>query len=259
MIDCHCHLNSLELIDNVETLIDKAQKIGVKAFLVSGWDLASSILAVKLSNKYPQVYAAIGIHPCDSLKMGDNDINEIEKLLDNSKVIAIGEIGLDYHWNKDPSDRNLQKKFFIEQINLANKHHLPIVVHSRDANNETLTILKEHHPLQGGIMHCYSGGKGLVLEYIKIGMYISLGGPLTFKNSISPAESLSLIPNNRLLIETDSPYLAPQNVRGTINEPSNICYVCKKIADIKGVSQEKISEITDDNFNRLFHVETKAK
>lgn len=256
MIDAHCHLNSLELINNIDSTIKEANKNGVNAFIVSGWDLESSKIAVKLAETYPNIYAAIGIHPCDSLKMGTNDLLKISELLKSKKVIAFGEIGLDFYWNKEDKEKELQKKNFILQIKLANDAKLPIIVHSRDANSETLNILKEYVPLYGGVMHCYSAGPGLLNEYLKLGMYISLGGPITFKNAKTPKEVAKIVPLERLLLETDSPYLSPEPFRGTTNTPKNVMYIYQEVALIKDVSKETIIQKINENFERLFHVKT---
>lgn len=256
MIDVHCHINHKDFVNRVDEYINNAKKVGVTTFLVSGWDVDSSISAAELSERYACVYASVGIHPSDALNANENDLDKIESLIIRKHVIAIGEIGLDYHWNKDAKEQEIQKEFFIKQIKLANKHHLPIVVHSRDANEETLKILEKYSPICGGIMHCYSGGPGLLKNYLKLGFYISLGGPVTYKNSISPKEVAKIVPLDKILSETDSPYLSPQSVRGTQNESKNIPLILSEISLIKGISVQELEKNINNNFEQLFHVKT---
>lgn len=258
MIDSHCHLNDETLLNNIDEILKSAKEEGVKYFLVVGYDTKSSQIAVDLANKYKEIYAAVGIHPTDSLKMKENDLEIIKELaINNKKVVAIGEIGLDYYWTKEEIDRNKQKQYFIEQIDLANALNLPIVVHSRDAKEDTLKVLKEHKVNNLGVMHCYSNGPGMIDEYLKIGFYISFGGPITFKNAIEPKESVIKCPLDRLLVETDSPYLTPHPYRGKTNEPKYVHLVLSKVAELKNISEEEVNKISDENFAKLFHVETK--
>ena len=258
MIDSHCHLNDDTLYQDIDNVINRAKNEGVELFFVIGWDLESSIKAIEIANKYECVYAAIGIHPTDVLKMKDGDIEKIKELaINNKKVKAIGEIGLDFYWTKEEKDRETQRKYFIEQLKLADSLSLPVVIHSRDANQETLDILKKYTPIKKGVMHCYSGGPGLVDEYLKIGFYLSFGGPVTFKNAESPKQAAAKVPLNRILIETDSPYLTPHPYRGKTNEPMYVKLVRNEIASLKGISEQDLDTITTENFKELFHVETK--
>lgn len=253
MIDSHCHLNDKRFSQNVEQVIKKAKENGVKQFLVVGYDLFSSLKAVKLSEKYVEIYAAVGIHPSDIKKMKNHDLEEIEKLLKHKKVIALGEIGLDYYWDKDVNLQNQQKEFFVKQIQLANKYKKPILVHMRDASFDTLEVLKSESPTFGGIMHCYSGSAELVKEFIILGMYISLAGPVTFLNAKTPKEVAKIVPLDRLLIETDSPYLAPHPYRGQSNEPGYLYLIAEEIAKIKNIPLEDLKNKTTQNFKRLFN------
>lgn len=257
MIDTHCHLNHDDLYSRAGFYIEEAKKAGVDTFLVVGWDVKSSEKAVDLANKFDCVYAAVGIHPTDSLKATDRDYDRIESLLQNSKVIAIGEIGLDFYWNKTVEDQKKQIENFLRQIIIANKHKMPILVHSRNADQNMLELLKENKPLYGGIMHCYSSSAESASEYIELGMYISLGGPVTFNNAKKPKNVASSIPLSKLFIETDSPYLSPEPYRGNINVPANAMLVAKEIANLRNVSIETIEESTTKNFEQLFHVKTK--
>ena len=176
------------------------------------------------------------------------------KNIDNPKVVAVGEIGLDYHWVKDPEAREKQKKWFIKQINFANLHQKPISIHNRDTFEDCLNILREHKPLYSGVMHCYSGSVELLKEVLKLNLYIGLDGPLTFTNAKTPKEVCEEVPLEKLLLETDSPYLAPHPLRGTINEPKNIALVLDEVTRIKGLSKKHISDVIYHNSCELFKV-----
>ena len=182
----------------------------------------------------------------------DNELKEIEKIAQNKKIIAIGEIGLDYYWNTD--NKELQKYSFIKQINLANKLNLPIVIHTREAIQDTLEILKKNNVNRCGVFHCCPLNRELVKEALKLGFYISFAGPVTFKNSKNADEIISMVPLNRMLIETDSPYLAPEPKRGTRNDPRNVKYMVQKIALVKEIDVEEIAEITYKNACKLFEI-----
>ena len=189
----------------------------------------------------------------NSLKIVDNQLLEIEKLAQNDKVVAIGEIGLDYHWNK--FNKDLQKQVFIKQIELANKLNMPIVIHTREAVMDTLDILKNVCPtIKPGVFHCCPLNVELVKEALKLGFYISFAGPVTFKNSKNAEEIVKMVPLNQMLIETDSPYLDPEHVRGTRNESRNVSYIAEKIAEYKGVNVEVIAEATYWNAIEVFGI-----
>lgn len=252
IFDTHCHLNSKELYKNHENYINSAKKAGVASFLVVGYDFESSKVAVELANKYDCVWAAVGYHPTDVIRAKKTDLDETFKLLKNPKVVALGEIGLDYHWVEDEKGQLEQRKWFKKQIEIANENKLPIIVHNRDASNDCLTVLKETKPLYGGVMHCYSGSVELMKEFIKLGLYISLGGPVTFKNAKTPKEVAKEVPLDRLLVETDCPYLSPHPLRGTLNEPKNIIYVIKEIATLRNLSEEELMEATYKNALECF-------
>jgi TatD DNase family protein len=254
-IDTHCHLNDEAFINKEEEYLNKAHQAGVDIVFVVGWDLKSSIRAVELANRFNGVYAIIGLHP-ENIDSYSNDLwDQIRKLQkENRKVIAIGEIGLDFHWTKDLDIHRRQEEIFIQQIELANELKLPISVHSRDASARTLAILKEHPPVFKGVMHCYSGSLEMAKEFIKLGMDISFAGPVTFKNAHEPKEVAANIPSETLLVETDAPYLAPQPFRGTTNESKNIPFIVREIAQLRNLSNKEIEQIVMDNATRLFHV-----
>ena len=255
IFDTHCHLNSEELYNNIDEVIASAKVVGVDKFLVVGWDIKSSYLAIELANKYLEIYAAIGVHPTDIDGVSDEDFDKLMTHVNDPKVVAIGEIGLDYHWVKDPEQREKQKQWFIRQINAANLYKKPISIHNREAFGDCLAILKEHRPLYGGVMHCYSGSVELLKDVLDLGLYIGLDGPLTFTNSKTPKEVCEVVPLDRLVVETDSPYLAPHPLRGTINEPKNIALVIDEIARLKEESKKHIIDVLYKNSCRLFGIE----
>ena len=254
IFDTHCHLNSPELYERIDEVIENAKKVGVDKFLVVGWNKESSLLAVKIAHQYDGIYAAIGFHPTDINDVSDKDYLDVMNLVDNPKVVAIGEIGLDYHWVKDPVQREKQKEWFIKQIAFANEHKKPISIHNRDAFEDCLKILKEHKPLYGGVMHCYSGSVELLKDVLDLGLYIGLDGPLTFTNAKTPKEVCEEVPLDRLVVETDSPYLSPHPLRGTVNEPKNIALIIDEVTRLKGLSKKHILDVVYQNSCKLFHV-----
>lgn len=256
--DTHCHLNSEEFLSNIDEYMDRAKKADVQSMIVVGWDYSSSLTAIQIAEKYPNIYAAIGFHPSNVQQVPEDEYARNRALMSHEKVVAIGEIGLDYYWEKDLEAREKQKRYFIRQINEANKLKKPVVIHSRDAMKETYDILKEHRPLYGGVMHCYSGPAEMVQSFIDLGLFISLGGPVTFKNGRVPKEVAQVVPLKWLLIETDSPYLAPHPYRGKQNEVSFLPLIAEEIARIKGLDKDDIGEWTTRNAERLFHVKHNA-
>ncbi|MBO5578012.1 MAG: TatD family hydrolase [Bacilli bacterium] len=255
MFDSHCHLNDENLYPRIDEVIEAAKKTGVKKFLVVGYDKASSLLAVKIAEKYEECYAAIGFHPTEIDGVSEEDYNEVMSLSSHKKVVAIGEIGLDYHWVKDEEKRENQKKWFIKQIEYANDHHLPISIHNRESTEDCVEILKEHTPKYSGVMHCYSGSVETMNIVLNLGMYIALGGTVTFTNAKTPKEVAEAVPLDRLLIETDSPYLTPHPHRGEKNEPKYICLVLEEIARLKDMSKKHLEDVIYKNTCRLFNVD----
>jgi len=255
MLDSHCHLNDELLFKDYPDYIALAQSQGVNKILVVGWNVDSSKKAVQIANEYENIYAAVGIHPENVEESCVADLDEICKLAKNKKVIAIGEIGLDYHWNNDESNHEKQKEYFIKQISLANSLNLPISVHSRDAVEDTYVILKDNPIIKHGVLHCYSGSVEMLLKFKELGMYFGFDGPITYKNSVVPKECVKECPLDRILTETDSPYLTPVPYRGQINNPSNIKFIIEEMARLKGISVDDLIRIIDTNFNKLFHGE----
>lgn len=252
LFDTHVHLNDSSY-ENYNKIIDDALKENVKKMVVIGFDLESSKKAVEIANKYPFIYASIGIHPSESLQDYDKDLIELEKLISN-KVVSIGEIGLDYHY--DNIDKFRQKDLFTKQLKLASKYKLPIVIHSRDACNDTFVILKENkHLYKKGIMHCYSYSKEMAKDFIKLNFLFGIGGVVTYKNAKELKEVVKELDLKYIVLETDAPYLAPTPNRGKQNEPQYIKYVAKEIANIKEISEEDTQEITYKNACNFFEVE----
>ena len=250
-IDTHCHLNDDRYNEDIELIMDKAKQAGVTQMIVIGYDLPSSEKAVEISHKYDNVFAAVGIHPSDANKLDVYTFEKLAKLVNDDKVVAIGEIGLDYYWEDNP-DHEIQKQAFIKQLQLAESVNKPVVIHMRDATKDTFDILKHSKPT--GVMHCYSGSYEMAQEFIKLGLYISLAGPVTFKNAVAPKEVATKIPLDYLLIETDCPYLTPHPFRGKRNDPSLVTYVAKEIATLRNMSEEDLKTALERNTKRLFNV-----
>jgi hydrolase, tatD family len=257
LFDNHSHLNDEKFDEDRDEIIREIINTDTKNFITAGYSLEGSKKAVEISNKYDFMYATCGISPND-IPQNEEELwkmlDEIKNLIknNNKKVVAVGEIGLDYYWNTD--NKELQTKAFIEQIKLANELDLPIVIHTRDAIMDTLEILKENPVKNKGVFHCCPQNRELIKEGLKLGFYISFAGPITFKSSKNADEMINLVPNDRILIETDSPYLAPEPVRGTRNTPINVKYVAQKIADAKGMTLEQIADITYENARKIFKI-----
>ena len=254
IIDTHCHLNDEALYKDLDNVISRAQQAGVEKMIVIGWDKVSSELAIKLAEQYDFIYAVIGFHPENIFDVSDKELYEVLNLSKHPKVVGIGEIGLDYHWTKDPNKREIQKKFFIKQIEYANQVKLPISIHSREAFNDTLEILKQHKPLYGGVMHCYSGSVENINDIINLNLYIGLDGPVTFTNAKTPKEVAAEVPLDRLVVETDCPYLSPHPLRGTVNEPANITLIVDAIAEARDMSKKHLLDVLYQNSCKLFNL-----
>lgn len=254
LIDSHAHLYDERYDEDRDEMIKKFQEDNLELVINIGADLESSKDSVLLSEKYDTIYAAVGVHPHDAKEMDDSSIDILRELSKQGKVVAIGEIGLDYHYDNSP--RDIQKQWFKEQIDLAKELNLPIIVHSRDASQDVFDIIKQAQDgTLRGVIHCFSESVEMAEEYIKLGFYISLGGPVTFKNAKVPKEVAKYVPLDRLLIETDSPYLTPHPHRGKRNEPKNVRYVAEEISYLKEMPYEKLKEITNENTKRLFRIE----
>jgi len=253
LFDSHAHLNDEKLINDIDEILERAKKNRVEKIVCVGYDYESSLLAVELANQYDEIYAAIGIHPTEANQF-DIDLSWMAEHLSNSKVVAIGEIGLDYYWNK--TYREQQKQLFKRQIEIANQYQKPIIVHMRDATQDTFEIISQtKDDTTFGVMHCYSASKESMQQFLDLNMYISLAGPVTFKNARIPKEIAEVVPLDRLLVETDSPYLAPMPYRGKRNESKNVLYIAKEIANIKNISIEELEKKTFSNTCKLFKID----
>jgi TatD DNase family protein len=253
LFDTHVHLNAEQYNEDLEEVIERAKNEGVSYMVVVGFDRPTIQRAMVLAEEYPFIYACVGWHPVDAIDMTDEDLKWIEELAAHPKVVAIGEMGLDYHWDKSP--RDVQQEVLRRQIRLAKKVKLPIVIHNREATADIVEILQQEEAAEvGGIMHCFSGSPEVAKECLKMNFYISLGGPVTFKNAKKPKEVAADVPLDKLLIETDCPYLAPHPYRGKRNEPGYVKLVAEQIAEIKGVSFEEVARITTNNAKKLFDI-----
>ena len=256
LFDSHCHLNDEKFNEDREELILKLNNEGVEKLVTAGYSLESSKESINLANRYNFIYATIGISPNDipdninGIKEEIDQLNELYRT--SEKIVAVGEIGLDYHWNTENKD--LQRYAFIEQIKLANKLELPIKIHTRDAVMDTIDILKTNDVKCGGIFHCCPFNRELVKEGLKLGFYISFAGPTTFKNSKNASEIINMVPDDRLLVETDSPYLSPEPYRGKRNDPRKVQYILMKIAEVKGRTFEEVQNMAYENAKRIFRI-----
>lgn len=251
-IDVHAHLDNVRYEEDLDTIVKNAKENSVEKIITAGYDLSSSYVDVEIANRFKNVFACVGVHPENVEDLENDYLEKLETLLKNKKVVAIGEIGLDYHWRKD--NQELQKKIFIEQIDLANKLDLPIVVHCRDAVGDTLQILKEHTPKRESLMHCYGGSVESAKEFIKLGFSFSFGGVVTFKNAKNVQEVVKSIPLEKIMLETDCPYMSPEPYRGKVNEPKNIPIIAEKIADIKNIKIDEVEKNTTKNAEKIFKI-----
>lgn len=248
-IDSHAHYDDERFDEDREQLIFSLAEKGVKNVVNIGCTLERSEKSIELAEKYPFMYAAVGIHPSDVGDTPADYLEKLEKWAENPKVVAIGEIGLDYHY--EDYDRELQIKFFEEQLDLAEKLGLPVVIHSRNATEDTMNILRRRGKVNG-VMHCFSGSAETAKQVLELGMNISFTGVLTFKNAKKALEALAVVPMERLMLETDCPYMAPEPHRGKRCDSSMIVNVINKIAEVKCISQKEIADITAENTRRLF-------
>ena len=261
LFDSHAHYNDEKFDNDRYELIEKIYESGVTRLINAGYSLESSKYALEIAKKYDWIYTISGISPNDIPDTEDLLEKQLQELTDFintemqfNKIVASGEIGLEYYWEKEEETRLLQRKVFIKQIDLANKLNLPIVIHTREAVMDTLQILKEHEVIKKGVFHCCPLNRELVKEALKLGFYISFAGPITFKNSKNAAEIIEMVPLDRMLIETDSPYLSPEPNRGKRNDSRNVKYVAEKIANVKQMSLEDIAKITYENASKIFEI-----
>ncbi len=253
LIDSHCHLDSKEFDADRDEVIQRALDAGVEHMIAIGTGNGPPDLeaGIRMAEKYPAFFATVGIHPHDAAKVGPPDFENLTSLLTHPKVVAVGEIGLDYHYDFAP--RETQKAVFIEQMAIAAAARKPIVIHTREAWDDTLDLIEQHwtpHGI-GGIMHCFSGGPDAAQRAIDLGFYLSFGGIVTFPKALEVQEAAKMAPRDRILVETDSPYLAPVPKRGKRNEPALVVHTARKLAELRGESFEEVSRTTTENLQRL--------
>lgn len=250
IFDTHAHYNDKAFDEDRTKLLDSFTESGILGVINCGTDTESSKKSIELSEQYDFIYCAVGFHPEEVNKASGNYLAEIKELSKYKKCVAIGEVGLDYYWVKDNKEE--QKRIFEEQIILANELNLPVIVHSRDAHNDTLEILKKYKPK--GVLHCFSGSVAVMKEVLKLNMYIGLGGAVTFKNARVPLEVAKELPLDRLLLETDCPYMSPVPMRGKRNQSTYISYVAEKIAEVKILTKEEVLTAANNNAFKLFNI-----
>lgn len=253
LFDSHCHLDDGQFDQDRQALLDGLPALGIAACLTCGSDLTSSKASLALTRDYPYIYAAAGIHPHEAAKAQKDDLLQIAALLDEEKVVALGEIGLDFYYDFSP--RALQEELLNKQLDLALEENLPVVLHVREAHGAMIDLLKRRKdPLSSGILHCFSGSAQSAQIYMDLGFHISFAGSLTFKNAHNLRQAAEAVHMDRLLIETDSPYLAPVPFRGKRNDPSKVLEVCRLLAEIKGVSVERMARTTLENTCKLLNI-----
>lgn len=252
LYDTHAHLDDPKFDGDRDEIIEKIKCSGVKYVNNIGADINTSYASIKLAEKYDFIYATCGVHPHYTGNMTDSDIKLLYDMAKHPKVKAIGEIGLDFHYDDSP-EPDVQKYWFEKQLELAKELKLPVVIHDRESKGETIKILKERN-ISNGVMHCFSGSAQTAEELLKMGFYISFTGVVTFKNAKKAIEALKVIPLDRLFIETDCPYMAPEPFRGTRNDSSNVIKIAEKYADVKNISVDEVIKITTENAKRFFNI-----
>lgn len=251
MIDTHAHYDDKAFDEDREELLAGLAAHGVRRVINSGSDLEGCRRAIELMERYPFVYGSLGIHPCDTAELTEKDMDWLARQSRLEKCVAIGEIGLDYYW--DEPERPQQRKWFARQLRLAQEVGLPVVIHSREAAQDTIDLMREEHAEKsGGVIHCYSYSRELVRSFLDMGFYIGVGGVVTFKNGRKLKEAVEYLPMDRILLETDSPYLSPVPNRGRRNDSRNLSYVVSHIAQLKGIAEEEVERITTENALRLY-------
>lgn len=251
IFETHAHYDDDAFDADREKLICTLPEKGIQRIINVGASIASTKTTLALAEKYDYMYAAVGVHPSDIDGLNEESFAWLREQAKNTKTVAIGEIGLDYYWDKEPEIQEQQRYWFKRQLELVAECHLPVIIHSRDAAEDTMQILKEH--TLPGVIHCYSYSPEMAREFVKMGFYIGVGGVVTFKNAKKLKETVQEIPLERILLETDCPYMAPEPHRGKRNDSSYIPYMVEKIAELKGVSTEEVERVTWDNAIRLFN------
>lgn len=254
LVDTHTHLNDEKFAADVAETIARARAAGVTRLINMGDTLESSARAVAFAQAYRGLYAGVGIHPEEAYEMTAADDDRLAAWAALPEVVCIGEIGLDYYWVKDEAQRALQRRIFIRQLDLARQLHLPVCIHDREAHGDTLAILKREGRGIPAVLHCYSGSREMAREFLRLGLYLGVDGPLTFKNAAKLPEIVREMPEDRLLVETDAPYMAPVPMRGKRNEPAFVRYVAQKAAELRGLTLEALAAATTHNAEALYHL-----
>lgn len=254
IFETHCHLYDEKFNEDINSLIKRSLENNVGLIMLVGDNIIHSKICIEVSNNYKEVYASIGVHPQEVDSIEYDQLEDQIKSLLTSKVKAIGEVGLDYYWKKDEETKNKQKEYFIKQIEIANKVDLPLIIHARDSVEDCINILKKYPCNKKGVFHCFSGSVEQMKEILKMGFYIGLDGPVTYKNSITPKQVAKEVDLDRLVIETDSPYLPPVPFRGKINYPYYLSYVIEEIASLRNVDSKLIEDITMENGKKLLNI-----
>jgi TatD DNase family protein len=244
MVDSHVHLNHSDFDADLDAVLERAQRAGVTRLINIGYDLDSSLETISLTERYPVVYGAVGVHPHDARTYDDEVERELERMVDNEKVVAVGEIGLDFY--RDLTARDRQRDVFARQLDLAKRRNMPVIIHCRDAFEDVVGILAERGERHHGIFHAFSGDESMAKRVLDLGFHIGIGGVVTFKNS-NLAEVVAKMPAGAIVLETDCPYLAPMPFRGKRNEPAYLTYVVDKILEVTRETPEELTKRTDDN------------
>lgn len=252
IFDTHSHYDDEQFDEDRDELLKSMYENGVGTIVNVGASLNGCKKSVELAQQYPFVYAAVGVHPDEVGTLNEETFSWLEKQCDNERVVAVGEIGLDYYW--DHESHELQKKWFIEQLDLARRKNLPVIIHSREAAADTFDIMKENAKGLQGVIHCFSYSVEMAKEYVKMGFYIGIGGVVTFKNAKKVKEVVEAVPIEKIVLETDCPYLAPEPNRGKRNSSVNIHYVADVIASLKGITKEEVIRITEENARKLYQL-----
>ena len=257
IFETHAHYDDHKFDEDREAVLQKVIQNGVSPIINVGASIDSTKATIELAKSHDYIYAAVGVHPSDIEDLNEESFMWLRAQTSYEKTVAIGEIGLDYYWDKEPEVQKAQRYWFGRQLELAREVELPVIIHSRDAAEDTIKVMKEHNAQElSGVIHCYSYSKEMAKEFVKMGYFIGVGGVVTFKNAKKLVETVQKIPIESILLETDCPYMAPEPNRGTRNDSSNIPFIIEKIAEIKGISKEDVERITEENAYRLF---TKVK
>ena len=253
LFDSHCHLENGRFESDLPEVMGRMEDAGVRRCILAGSDMETSEQIVKLTQQHANVYGVVGIHPHDAKTWTDDCAQQLTSWTKEERIVGVGEIGLDYYYDHSP--RDVQQEVFVKQLLMARQLDLPAVFHVRDAHGDVLSILRAHrNELPAGVVHCYSGSVESAREYLEMGFYISFAGPITFKNANKLLDAAAYVPADRILVETDSPYLAPVPMRGRRNEPTFVQYVAQKVAELRGVTAEEMAQTAFENTCRLFRI-----